>query len=134
MHASSDPPPPALDEELGALELDAELDEELDVTGAGGGDADPEFPPPLLFDPQAERASATTATPEIAALVRRARTLVVPFDDRRPLRRRCVSRHRIHPGAPRKRSSGAELPVRHLIVARIVVGVRIVAEFDHCLL
>jgi hypothetical protein len=133
MHALSAPPP--VEEELAALELDgAELDEELEVTGAGGGDADPELPPPLLFDPQAARASATTATPEIAALVRRARTLVVPFDDRRSLCRRCVSRHRIHPEAARKRSSGAELPVRHLIVARIVVAVRIVAEFDHCLL
>ena len=134
MHAVSAPPPP-LDEVLAGPELaGAELDvSELDVAGAGGG-VEPELPPPLLLEPQAERASATTATPEITALERRARTLVVPFDDRRPLCRRCVSRHRLHHGPPRKSQPGAESPVRHLIVARIVAAVRIVAELDHCLL
>jgi len=105
MHAVSEPPVAALDE---PDEDGAALEVTDDDPPAGWVAAELLPPPPL--EPQADRASATAATPAIAALVRRPRTIVIPSNTGGSSHAGVgVSRHRIGGEATRKAHPGSEL-------------------------
>ncbi|WP_338184865.1 hypothetical protein [Jatrophihabitans sp.] len=63
---------------MAGVELAAEVVEVVDDAVVGGVELEP--PPPLDLLPQAARTIAIAATPAIAALVRTARKMIIPFD------------------------------------------------------